>query len=155
MLSRAGAIALRALVELARDPAETLPLAELARRQGLPAPMLEQILQRLRRAGVVRARRGRSGGYQLAEASETLNLDRVLLAVRRPRAAGVAVEDSPELAAGGSLGASAGHRVERQLRARLELLQRRELQRLTLAELLYDQQSWEASLGPDGGVMLL
>ena len=45
--------------------------------------------------------------------------------------------------------------MERQLRARLELLLRRELQRLTLAELLYDQQSWEASLGPDGGVMLL
>ncbi|MEI8250946.1 MAG: Rrf2 family transcriptional regulator [Synechococcus sp. ELA057] len=155
MLSRAGAIALRALVELARDPAETLPLAELARRQGLPAPMLEQILQRLRRAGVVRARRGRSGGYQLAEASETLNLDRVLLAVRRPRAGGEADEDSPDPAESGSLGASAGHRVERQLRARLELLQRRELQRLTLAELLYDQQSWEASLGPDGGVMLL
>jgi hypothetical protein len=81
--------------------------------------------------------------------------DRVLLAVRRPRAGGEADEDSPDPAESGSLGASAGHRVERQLRARLELLQRRELQRLTLAELLYDQQSWEASLGPDGGVMLL
>ena len=51
-------------------------------------------------------------------------------------------------------GASAGERVEQQLRARLALLVQRELQRLTLAELLYDQQSWEASLGPDGGVML-
>jgi hypothetical protein len=53
-----------------------------------------------------------------------------------------------------NLGASAGHRVEEQLRRRLERLVQLELQRLTLAELLYDQRSWEASLGPEGGVML-
>jgi Rrf2 family transcriptional regulator, iron-sulfur cluster assembly transcription factor len=152
MLSRAGAIALRALVELARDPERTLSLAELARRQELPEPMLEQILQRLRRAGLVRAQRGRRGGYQLLEAAERLSLDRVLQAVRRPPAGEPTGEEPLE---GATLGASAGHRVERQLRARLELLLRRELQRLTLAELLYDQQSWEGSLGPDGGVMLL
>mgnify|MGYP003339469836 CR=1 FL=1 len=155
MLSRAGAIALRALVELARDPAETLPLVELARRQGLPEPMLEQILQRLRRSGLVRARRGRHGGYQLVESAETLTLDRVLQAVRHPRAGAGEAEEAKHPLDPGPLGASAGHRVERQLRSRLELLLRRELQRLTLAELLYDQQSWEASLGPDGGVMLL
>lgn len=155
MLSRAGAIALRALVELARDPGETLSLAELARRQGLPEPMLEQILQRLRRSGLVGARRGRAGGYQLAVAAETLSLDRVLQAVKGPRAPVEPGEEAETPPDPGPLGASAGHRVERQLRARLELLRRRELQRLTLAELLYDQQSWEASLGPDGGVMLL
>ena len=155
MLSRAGDIALRALVELARDPTQTLSLTELARRQELPEPMLEQILQRLRRAALVRAQRGRSGGYQLAEAAERLSLDRVLEAACRPGAGGGLVQGRDALAGDGSLGASAGHRVEQQLRARLELLQRRELQRLTLAELLYDQQSWEASLGSDGGVMLL
>jgi len=152
MLSRAGAIALRALVELARDPAQTLSLAELARRQELPEPMLEQILQRLRRAGLVRAQRGRRGGYQLVEAAEHISLDRVLQSVRRQRD-GEPMETPAE--EGSSLGASAGVRVERQLRVRLELLLRRELQRLTLAELLYDQQSWEGSLGPEGGVMLL
>jgi len=45
--------------------------------------------------------------------------------------------------------------VEQQLRRRLERLVQRELQRLTLAELLYDQRSWEASLGPEGGVMVM
>lgn len=197
MLSRAAAIALRALVELAREPALTLSVAELARRQQLPQPMLEQILLRLRRAGLVEARRGRQGGYRLAMQAETLPLARVLQAVERParapqaRPAGLRAEGAPhperpagcddrcgvtpgsavaELRvtaggrpAGASLGApdpaarleaSAGHRVEQQLRRRLERLVQLELQRLTLAELLYDQRSWEASLGPEGGVIV-
>jgi Rrf2 family protein len=209
MLSRTAAIALRALVELAREPARTLSVAELARRQQLPQPMLEQILLRLRRAGVVEARRGRHGGYRLAQQAETLPLARVLQAVGPPRKSPpahvgtdpLARLDGPELRAGWdvppaahgpvaalaaqeplqpgdpgdspapgpgtdhtaspaseepgtSLGASAGHRVEQQLSRRLERLVQLELQRLTLAELLYDQRSWEASLGPDGGLML-
>lgn len=184
MLSRAAAIALRALVELAREPAATLSVAELARRQQLPQPMLEQILLRLRRAGLVEARRGRQGGYRLAQQAETLPLARVLQAVevpRRPSAARRGNDDSASagevpvpLALGAemapkegvadlgepaadptTLGASAGHRVEQQLRRRLERLVQLELQRLTLAELLYDQRSWEASLGPEGGVMVM
>lgn len=194
MLSRAAAIALRALVELAREPALTLSVAELARRQQLPQPMLEQILLRLRRAGLVEARRGRQGGYRLLLQAEMLPLARVLQAVearledprsstaggestvsRRDAAAGegqatadpISPGDGRLLAsrpgvsaapaageAGDSLGASAGHRVEQQLRRRLQRLVQLELQRLTLAELLYDQRSWEASLGPEGGVML-
>lgn len=185
MLSRAAAIALRALVELAREPAATLSVVELARRQQLPQPMLEQILLRLRRAGLVEARRGRQGGYRLAKQAETLPLALVLQAVavpRRPSAARTGNDDSSSpvevpvpLASGvetapnegvadwgeplaadpTTLGASAGHRVEQQLRRRLERLVQLELQRLTLAELLYDQRSWEASLGPEGGVMVM
>ncbi len=156
MLSRTAAIALRALVELAREPARTLSVAELARRQQLPQPMLEQILLRLRRGGLVEARRGRLGGYRLAQQAETLPLARVLQAVELPRARPQAHTTAPQESEepGHSLGASAGHRVEQQLRRRLERLVQLELQRLTLAELLYDQRSWEASLGPEGGVML-
>jgi Rrf2 family iron-sulfur cluster assembly transcriptional regulator len=195
MLSRTAAIALRALVELAREPAVTLSVAELARRQQLPQPMLEQILLRLRRAGLLEARRGRHGGYRLAQQPEALPLARVLQAVEIPRGMSQARAgedrvthpdgarqasacggeapvptgpiagwgqqdwlDSGRMgegpAPGESLGASAGHRVEQQLRRRLERLVQLELQRLTLAELLYDQRSWEASLGPEGGVML-
>ena len=185
MLSRAAAIALRALVELAREPTVTLSVVELARRQQLPQPMLEQILLRLRRAGLVEARRGRQGGYRLAQQAESLPLARVLQAVelpRRPSPArtgtgvpapsvdarvplgagrdtapdrGVAEWGEPVAADPTTLGASAGHRVEQQLRRRLERLVQLELQRLTLAELLYDQRSWEASLGPEGGVMVM
>lgn len=150
MLTRAGTIALRALVELARLPGQTLSVRELAARQGLPAPMLEQVVQRLRRAGLVEARRGRLGGYRLAAQAERLPLDRVLEAVGGLR--GPARPAPP--AAEGSGAASAGQRVEGQLQQRLERLVLQELRRLTLAELLYDQRSWEARLDPEGGIML-
>ena len=50
--------------------------------------------------------------------------------------------------------AAAGEQLERQLLLKLERAIQRELERLTLAELLYDQRSWEASLDPEGGLML-
>jgi len=150
MLTRAGTIALRALVELARSPGASLSVNELARRQGLPQPMLEQVVLRLRREGLVEARRGRHGGYRLAAQAESLPLQQVLQAVGGLRRAGV----SPEPPDSAGLEASAGLRVERQLQRRLDRLVLQELQQLTLAELLYDQRSWEASLGPDGGLML-
>lgn len=150
MLTRAGTIALRALVELARSPGVSLSVHELARRQGLPQPMLEQVVLRLRRAGLVEARRGRQGGYRLAGQADALPLQQVLLAVGGLRQ----TAERPEPPAGAGLEASAGLQVEQQLQRRLERLVLHELQRLTLAELLYDQRSWEASLEPDGGLML-
>lgn len=150
MLTRAGTIALRALVELARSPTTSLSVNELARRQGLPQPMLEQVVLRLRRAGLVQARRGRHGGYRLAAQADAMPLEQVLLAVGGLRR--VAVGPEPPAAAG--RGASAGLRVEQQLQRRLDRLVLQELQRLTLAELLYDQRSWEATLEPEGGLML-
>ena len=72
MLTRAGTMALRALVELARQPELQLSGPELARRQGLPQPKLEQVLLQLRQAGLVEARRGRSGGYRLCRSSNQM-----------------------------------------------------------------------------------
>jgi Rrf2 family protein len=150
MLTRAGTIALRALVELARSPTTSLSVNELARRQGLPQPMLEQVVLRLRRAGLVQARRGRQGGYRLVAQADAMPLEQVLLAVGGLRRGAV----GPEPPAAAGLGASAGLRVEQQLQRRLDRLVLHELQRLTLAELLYDQRSWEATLEPEGGLML-
>jgi Rrf2 family cysteine metabolism transcriptional repressor len=59
--------ALSALVELHhhgdRGP---VPIAELARRRGIPAQFLEQLFATLRRAGVLRSQRGVKGGYSFA-----------------------------------------------------------------------------------------
>ena len=67
MLRRAGLQALRALLELARDPGRWQSVNEIAAAQQLPAPMLEQLLLQLRRAELVEARRGRLGGYRLRQ----------------------------------------------------------------------------------------
>jgi Rrf2 family protein len=59
--------ALRALVELHRcgDPAP-VPIAEVARRGGIPVQFLEQLFAALRRAGILRSQRGVKGGYSFA-----------------------------------------------------------------------------------------
>ena len=65
MLSRQASHALKALLGLAARPLEWQSTHALATAQHLPEPMLEQLLLRLRRAGLLDARRGRVGGYRL------------------------------------------------------------------------------------------
>ena len=66
-LSRRSEYALRALVDLARHGATgPVPLGILAGRNDLPPKFLEQILARLKRAGLVRTTLGARGGYALA-----------------------------------------------------------------------------------------
>ena len=55
MLRRAGLQALRALLELAQEPSRWRSVQAIAAAQQLPAPMLEQLLIQLRRAGVLEA----------------------------------------------------------------------------------------------------
>ena len=59
---------IRVLVTLARSEGEDrcLSLAEIAKREKLPHAYLEQLAGDLRRAGLVTATRGQSGGYRLA-----------------------------------------------------------------------------------------
>jgi Rrf2 family protein len=157
MIGRTGVQALKALLELARDPRGWRSVSDLAAAQGLPAPHLEQLLLRLRRAGVLEARRGRQGGYQLACRPEELALSRVLLAVGAwPGAGGTPVQTEPGPTASGlAEGADpATERVAFLLRQRLSRAIERELAQLTLAELLFDLRSARASLSEDGGLML-
>ena len=57
---------------------------EIAARQHIPLRFLERILQDLRKAGIVEARRGPRGGYALAKPPADVSLARVLDAVRGP-----------------------------------------------------------------------
>jgi Rrf2 family protein len=78
--------AIRALYDLAFHAA-TAPAClakEIAERQRIPLKFLEQILQDLRRAGLVEARRGPHGGYALARPPAEITLAQVLRAVRGP-----------------------------------------------------------------------
>ena len=53
---------------------------ELAAQERLPADYVEQILLRLRRAGVVRSTRGAHGGYVLARPAEFISVRDVIAA---------------------------------------------------------------------------
>ncbi len=60
----------------------TIPIQEIGKRQGIPARYLEQIFQRLRRAGLVASKRGPGGGYALARPPEEISLADVVVAVQ-------------------------------------------------------------------------
>jgi Rrf2 family protein len=57
---------------------------ETAERQGVPLRYLEQILQDLRRAGLVEGKRGPGGGYALARAASEVRLSDVVAALDGP-----------------------------------------------------------------------
>jgi Rrf2 family protein len=81
--------AVRAAVELAAAEKTDKPVKGeyLARLQGIPQNFLENILTELRRAGIVRTRRGAEGGYQLARPASEITVADVLRAVEGPLAA--------------------------------------------------------------------
>jgi Rrf2 family protein len=81
--------AVRAVAELAAAESEGVPVKgeQLAAAQGIPQNFLENILTELRRAGIVRTRRGADGGYFLARPAAEINVAEVLRAVEGPLAA--------------------------------------------------------------------
>ena len=81
-LSTKGRYAMVALVDLAgASPATAVPLAEIAQRQKISLPYLEQLFVKLRRAGLVHAIRGPGGGYQLARSCDAIRVSEILSAV--------------------------------------------------------------------------
>jgi Rrf2 family protein len=68
-------------LHLARRAAEgPITGREIAAKERLPADYVEQILLRLRRAGIVRSTRGARGGYSLARPAEQVSVRAVIAA---------------------------------------------------------------------------
>jgi Rrf2 family protein len=69
----------RAIVELAAHAGRgALQSGEIARRQRIPGPFLDQVLMTLRRAGLIDSVRGPHGGHRLARNPEEIRLDEVI-----------------------------------------------------------------------------
>jgi Rrf2 family iron-sulfur cluster assembly transcriptional regulator len=159
MLGRTATQALKALLELAQEPSQWRSVSDLAAAQALPEPYLEQLLLRLRRAGVLEARRGRQGGYRLACRPADLSLARVLLAVGAwsgvpvPEVLGSGPGALPQTPVAGAPDPATEH-VAALLQQCLARAIERELERLTLEELLFDLHSARACLVEGGGLML-
>jgi Rrf2 family protein len=105
--------------------------------------MLEQLLLRLRRAGLIEARRGRQGGYRLTRAAALIPIAAVLEAARLPETPQpTGVEDSP------------ADLVTRALEQQLQRSINRTLEQMSLEELLFDWRSAKASQDDDGGLQI-
>ncbi len=74
--------ATRLMVTLARAHGQAaMPAERLSESENVPIDYVNQLLMRLRRAGLVESRRGTGGGYTLSRSPEQINLGQVLKAV--------------------------------------------------------------------------
>lgn len=67
MITQTAEYALRAAVCLAADPGRPFTTPEIARLARVPAGYLAKVMQSLVRAGLVRSRRGKGGGFVFAD----------------------------------------------------------------------------------------
>jgi Rrf2 family cysteine metabolism transcriptional repressor len=70
------------MVELGRQsPEQPTSLKAVAEAEGLPLAYLEQVVAKLRKAGLVMSARGAHGGYWLARAPQEISMDEVVQAL--------------------------------------------------------------------------
>ncbi len=88
-LSKKGEYALRALIDLGiagEVGRELVQVTELSDKELIPAKFLEQIMQELKAAGFVAARRGKFGGYRLARPAADITIGAVVRFIDGPLA---------------------------------------------------------------------
>ena len=86
-LSKRTVYCLRALYALARKEGEgPVLITELAEEESIPKRFLEQILLALKSGGIVISKKGKGGGYSLAQPAEAITLASVIRVMEGPLA---------------------------------------------------------------------
>lgn len=85
-LTNRSEYALLALIFVAREPDRFFHADEIVEAQDIPKRFLQQILQTLKRAGIVRSSKGKEGGYCLAKDPRKLSLAEVVRLFEGPLA---------------------------------------------------------------------
>lgn len=107
-LSRQVQYALCGIFDLAYNGAgEPVHVRRIGERQRIPRAFLEQIFQRLRRAGLVTGKRGPGGGFLLTRPPSEISLREVVEAIEGP-IVGEGLPDGPEGVEGGVAGEAGG-----------------------------------------------
>lgn len=82
LLTRKAQYAVQALVDLCgHSRGKPVALKDIAGREGIPLPFLEQLFFRLKKGGLVTAVRGPGGGYLLARPSDSIRLSDIISTV--------------------------------------------------------------------------
>lgn len=146
-ISTRGRYGLRALLEIAVQPEkEPITIRDISEKQQMSVSYLEQILHRLKKAGIVKSIRGAKGGYVLARRGDRITVSQIINALDGPIS--ISYCDSPQLREKSCIGPSAC--VSRILWKKLEDLIEKALSSVTLADLkkeVLDLESFELSGG--------
>ncbi len=131
-ISTRGRYGLRALLEIAVQPdEEPVTIRDISKKQQMSVTYLEQILHKLKNAGIVRSIRGARGGYVLARRGDKITVSQIINALDGPIS--ISYCDSPQLREKSCIGPSAC--VSRILWKRLENVIEGTLSSVTLADL--------------------
>ena len=81
-LTTKGKYAVTAALDLAlHESNDFISIADLALRQSIPGPYLEQLFRNLRKAGILISHRGPGGGYKLSRPSNEIKIGHIISAV--------------------------------------------------------------------------
>ena len=126
-MSKKTLLALEAVVDIAYHARpEPVQSKEITKRQGIPQRYLEQVMQQLVHAGVLKGVRGPRGGYRLARERRRITVGEIVRIVS-------AMEVSEEKSADN--GSSIGDKVVRPLLSRVQENMMRELDEVTIEDL--------------------
>lgn len=128
---------LRAVLDLARHYGDGhIQSSDIAARQGIPEPYLEQLLTTLRKAGLIRSVRGPQGGHCLARPPESISVGDVVAALEGSVAPIECVEEIDSCSRAGAC-------AQRDIWMEINALTRKVLDSTTIAALLERQTAHE------------
>ena len=140
-VSTKGDYGVRALVELAHHYGEgPVQSAEIAARQQVPEPYLDQLLTTLRRAGFIRSVRGPQGGHALIRDPRDVPLSEVMIALEGSLAP-IACVDDPEACT------KSGGCVQREVWERVRDATRDILEHVSIADLAEKERQYNHNGG--------
>ena len=127
-LSRKTLLALEAVIDIAFNARpEPVQAKEITARQGVPQRYLEQVMQQLVRAGILKGVRGPRGGYRLARERRRITLGEIIRVIRDLEASEDPIADPA--------GAELGHKVVRPLWQELQDSVMQQLEGITIEDL--------------------
>jgi len=80
-ISKKTEYGLRAMIYLAKNEGKVLPLSDISKKEKIPFHFLEKILLKLKKFGLVKAKKGFSGGYFLAEKPSQIKVGKIMKAL--------------------------------------------------------------------------
>lgn len=84
-LSTRGQYGVRAMFEIAKGyPAKPVPIKDISKRQTVSVAYLEQILNKLKNAGLIKSIKGPGGGYILNKKPERISINVILKELEGP-----------------------------------------------------------------------
>lgn len=148
-LSTKGRYGLKAVIDIAiNSEAEVVALSGIAQRQNISINYLEQLIAKLKKAGIVLSFRGAQGGYSLAKKPEEISVGDILRALEGD----LSPVDCAEVIAGGNVCSGSDLCVTKYVWKRISDSINKTVDEIMLSELVHESKEVLHQHGLDGSL---